>query len=47
MDNPEGLAYSLTATNEEAILRQLEFDKYLALAFRLPANNLIRTRLTY
>lgn len=34
MENPEGVVYFLTATNEEAILRQLEYDKYLALAFR-------------
>lgn len=34
MENPEGVAYFLTATNEDATLRQLEFDKYLALAFR-------------
>lgn len=34
MQIPEGVAYFLTATNEEAIHRQLEFDKYLALAFR-------------
>lgn len=34
MNVPEGIAYFLTATNEEAVIRQLEFDKYLQLAFR-------------
>jgi len=34
MDVPEGVPYFLTATNEEAVIRQIEFDKYLSLAFR-------------
>lgn len=34
MDDPEGVAYFLTATDEGAVIRQLEFDKYLGLAFR-------------
>jgi hypothetical protein len=34
MNEPEGVAYSLAATDEGAVIRQLEFDKYVGLALR-------------